>query len=131
MWPFRRERKDDLGQRGEQLAERFLKRMGLKILACNYRSPTGEIDIIALDRSTGKRDGGETIVFVEVKTRTSDRYTNPASAVNANKKRRIKKVAHYYLAHHQTGGYNVRYDIVSIVAPKNEKPQLKHIPGAF
>jgi len=132
MWPFGRWRKvENLGLRGERQAKRFLKRRGLKILATNYRSPTGEIDLIALDRSTRKQMGAETIVFVEVKTRTSDYFTGPESAVNRDKKRRIKKVARYYLAHHPTDGYNVRYDIVSIVARDAEKPQIKYIPNAF
>ncbi len=129
MWPF--PDKSGLGQRGEILARRFLKRRGLKILATNYRCPAGEIDLIALDPSTRKTLAAETICFVEVKTRTSDRYTEPESAVNADKRRRIAKAARHYLSKHDVEDFNVRFDIVSIVTPDGRKPQIKHIDDAF
>jgi putative endonuclease len=129
MWPFRA--KKTLGQRGEALAARMLKRNGLKILASNYRCPSGEIDIIALDRGTRRDCGRETNVFVEVKTRTDDVYNTPESAVDARKKRRIRKTARYYLSRHSSDQYAVRYDIVAIVAPRDAKPQIKHIKAAF
>ena len=129
MWPFRPAK--SLGQHGENLAARALKRKGMKILATNYRCPRGEIDIIALDRSTRRESGRETIVFVEVKTRSDDEYNTPESAVDARKKRRIRKTARYYLSHYPTDQYAVRYDIVAIVAPPDAKPQIKHIAAAF
>ncbi len=58
--------------------------------------------------------GVETIAFVEVKTRASDRYVDPDSAVDAGKRRRISKSADYYIAHHEAGEYHVRFDIVSM-----------------
>jgi len=129
MWPFRPDKK--LGRRGEKLAARALRRKGMKLLATNYRCPSGEIDIIALAKSTRRNSGRETIVFVEVKTRSDDAYNTPESAVNAPKRRRIRKAARYYLSHHPTDGYGVRYDIVAIVAPEDAKPRIKHIAGAF
>jgi len=129
MWPFRPEK--TLGRRGEKLAVRMLKRKGMKILAVNYRCPAGEIDIIALDRSTRGESGRETIVFVEVKTRSDDEYNTPESAVGSGKKRRIRKTARYYLSHYPTEQYAVRYDIVAIVAPSDAKPRIKHIEAAF
>jgi len=103
----------------------------MKILATNYRCPSGEVDLIALDRSTRKATGAETLVFVEVKTRTSDRYTDPESAVNRDKQRRIRKVAGYYRTRRRAEDYNVRYDIVSVVLRPDADPQIKHIPDAF
>jgi len=129
MWPFRPEK--TLGQHGEHLAARTLKRKGMKLLAKNYRCPSGEIDIIALDPTTRRESGRETIVFVEVKTRSDDSYNTPESAVNASKRRRIRKAARYYLSHHPTNQYSIRYDIVAIVAPPDGKPQIKHITAAF
>jgi len=129
MWPFRSA--ESLGARGERLAGRTLKRKGMKILARNYRCPSGEIDIIALDRSTRRESGRETIVFVEVKTRSDDSYNAPESSVDARKRRRIRKAARYYLRHYPTDQHAVRYDIVSIVAPGDAKPRIKHICGAF
>ncbi|MBL7222200.1 MAG: YraN family protein [Phycisphaerae bacterium] len=129
MWPFRPEK--TLGQHGEHLAARTLKRKGMKLLATNYRCPSGEIDIIALDPTTRRESGRETIVFVEVKTRSDDSYNTPESAVNASKRRRIRKAARYYLSRHPTEQYSIRYDIVAIVSPPDAKPQIKHIAAAF
>ena len=131
MWPFRRGERDGLGARGEKLARRFLKRQGLKILARNYRCPAGEADLIALDLST--RHGGcpETVVFVEVKARTSDRYVDPESAVDRRKRRKLRQVAAHYLAARHADGLNVRFDIVAIVSPPGGEPQIRHIVDAF
>jgi putative endonuclease len=139
MWPFRSRREKGhsfstnsdstavRGACGEKLAQKHLRRAGLKLLATNYRCPTGEVDIIALDRRTKP----DTIVFVEVKTRTSDRYTSPAGAVDAEKQRRIRNVANYFLHHKQAEDLLVRYDIVSIVLPDAGEPRIEHIPDAF
>ena len=131
MWPFGPRRRKGLGPRGEALARRALKRKGLKLLAENYRCPAGEIDLIFLDTSTRRRDGAETLVFVEVKTRTSDKYTSPESAVNSDKQRRICHAADYYITRHNAQDYNVRNDIVAVVTPPGGKPSIKHIPNAF
>ena len=116
-----------LGAHGEKLARKHLRRAGLKILAANYRCPAGEVDLIALDRRTKP----DTIVFVEVKTRNSDRYTSPAAAVNAEKQRRIRKVADYYLHQKHAEDLLVRYDIVSVVLPNEAPPRIEHLPDAF
>ena len=138
MWPFSHKRAraeeatgGDLGRRGEKLARGMLKKHGLKILAVNYRCPAGEADLIALDPSTRKQYGAETIAFVEVKTRSSDRYTDPASAVDAAKQRRMKKIADYYLTTRNTEGYAVRFDVVSIVLQRGADPKVRYIPNAF
>ena len=131
MWPFGRKDDEPMGRRGERLAAGMLRRKGMKILAHNYRCPAGEIDLIALDRSTRRDMGAETIVFAEVKTRSSGQYAAPESAVNAEKRRHIRRAAHYYLAHRPTEDYNVRYDIVSIVVPSDGHMQIKHIVDAF
>lgn len=132
MWPFgRSKRADNLGRRGERLARNLLRRKGMKILATNYRCPVGEVDLIALDRSTRRTVGAETIVFVEVKTRASDRFASPESAVNADKQRRIGLVADYYLSRRSCERYGVRNDIVSVVIPLDGGPELRHIEDAF
>jgi len=118
-----------LGRRGEKLAARHLKRRGLKILARNYRCPAGEVDLIALD-PTNKHLGAETIAFVEVKSRSSDHYTDPESAVRADKQRRIRKVAGYYLQRRRVEGYNIRFDIVAVVFD-GDRPTVRYTPNAF
>ncbi len=120
-----------LGHKGEKLAARYLRRNGLKILARSYRCPMGEVDIIALDRSTRSNGGAETIVFVEVKTRSSARYVEPESAVDSRKQRQLTRTARYYLAHHDTNDYAARFDIVSVIICEGEKPRIKHISDAF
>lgn len=128
MWPFGRAK--PLGEQGEDIARKFLSHCGMKILGRNYRCPAGEVDIIALDRSESNQ-AGQTVVFVEVKTRCDDSYTDPESAVDAEKRRRMKKVANYYLASREGQDLAFRFDIVSVVMRPGEKPQIKHIPNAF
>ncbi len=129
MWPFGNHK--PLGQKGESIARRFLKRSGLKILAENFRCASGEIDLIALDKSTRKTDGVETLCFVEVKTRSSDRYTDPESAVDNQKQVHIQKAARYYLSNRDTDGFNVRFDVVSVIMRQGQKPEIRHIKEAF
>ncbi len=128
-WPFGRTK--PLGPRGEALARRSLRRAGLKVLARNYRCPAGEIDLIALDRSTRAATGAETIVFIEVKTRSGSGLAEPEAAVDARKRRQVRRVADYYLAHHPAASYAVRFDIVSVVCREGAKPRIRHIPDAF
>ena len=113
------------GDYGETLAARLLKRKGMKILGRNYRCPVGELDILALDKKT------DTILFVEVKTRNDDRIVHPASAVNGEKKKRIRKIAQYYLGTHPAADYSARFDIVTVLLLDDEKPRLEHIENAF
>ena len=132
MWPFRRARgRDDLGRRGERLAARLLRRRGMKVLARNYRCPAGEADLIALDRSTRGDLGCGTLAFVEVKTRSSDRYVGPESAVDSRKRRRLERIADCYLATHDAGDFAVRFDIVAVVLAPGAEPQITYLPDAF
>ncbi|MCJ7544326.1 MAG: YraN family protein [Phycisphaerae bacterium] len=129
MWPFGRSK--PLGRRGEQLARRHLVRSGLKILARNYRCPCGEIDVIALDRRPAQGLQGPAIVFVEVKTRCDDAWTDPSSAIDSDKRRRLHKAAAYYLSRRDCTAYNVRFDVVSVVLRPGQPPQVEHIANAF
>lgn len=110
-----------LGKEGEDIATNFLRKKGYKILDRNYKTPIGEADIIAKDK--------DTIVFVEVKTRSSDTFGLPFEAVTYRKQEKLKKIAIFYLKQHQVE-YPVRFDIVSIFC-RNEKRQIEHIKGAF
>ena len=122
---------EDLGRLGESLACKLLKRRGMKILARNYRCPAGEVDVIALARRR-RSPGAETLVFVEVKTRSSDRYTAPESAVDAAKRRRMSRVADYYRAARRAEDLPARFDIVSVVIPPDgAAPRIDHIADAF
>ncbi len=121
VWPF--SRGDSIGRRGEKLAARTLKAAGCRVLVRNYRCPAGEADLIALI--------GDTLVFAEVKTRTSDYFTDPESAVDRDKRARYRKVARYYVRRTRRPDLNIRYDIVAIVLTAGAKPDIRHIENAF
>src|SRR5512140_1074194 len=95
-----------LGKSGEDLACRELQRRGYAILARRYRTRYGEIDIVARD--------GPTIVFVEVKARTSARYGDPADAVTLHKQAKVTAMAEDYLARGRLHNVPCRFDVVAI-----------------
>ena len=86
----RRTRAQAAGNHGEDRAERLLVRNGLEILARNYRTRFGEIDLVARD--------GATLVFVEVRMRSSERFGGAASSITAGKRRRVELAARHYLS---------------------------------
>ncbi len=94
------------GKKAEDLATRHLKRRGYKIVARNYRTRAGEIDIIARE--------GRTIVFVEVKGRQSTRYGSAKAAVTARKQQQVAKVALWYLKETGQMGAKARFDVVAV-----------------
>ena len=107
-----------LGRAGEVKAAEFLKKKGFKILEKNYKTPLGEIDLIAKD--------GEYTVFIEVKTRSSDEYGAPSEAVDLKKQEKYFKVATYYLQRTQKIDSPCRFDVVEI-----ENGEINHIFNAF
>jgi len=99
--------KQSVGRKGENVAVRYLKKRGYKILEQNYRTQSGEIDIIAKEKKT--------LVFVEVKTRRSRSYGSPKFAVTPRKQRSISKAALYYLKLTNQSDAGARFDVVSIL----------------
>ena len=112
-----------VGERGEAIAEAYLRGQRFAILEKNYRGRTGEIDIVARE--------GDTIVFVEVKARRNLAYGPPQLAVTAFKQRQISRTALTWLAHHKKQNANARFDVIAILAPDHEVPQIEHISNAF
>jgi putative endonuclease len=114
-----------LGQRGERAAAKFLKRRGYEILATGDRlRHRDELDIVAAD--------GRTVVFVEVKTRSSQDRGHPAEAVDAAKQRRLTKLAVTFLKRHRLLDYPARFDVIAVTWPEtSRKPQIEHIQNAF
>ena len=110
-----------LGQEGEDRAARFLTQQGYRILERNYRAPGGEIDLIALHK-------GE-VVFVEVKTRTSDAFGAPELAVTPQKQRRMIKAALGYIKRRKFHQVPCRFDVVAISAATEHEVEL--IQNAF
>jgi putative endonuclease len=111
-----------LGERGEDLAAAYLKKQGYKILERNYRTPLGEIDLIARHRGA--------LVFIEVNTRAGDRFGAGQEAVHSAKQARLRKLAGYYLKQKRLGEVAVRFDVVGILW-QGDAPQLEVIQGAF
>lgn len=109
----------ELGELGEKLAKRFLKEREYEIICQNFRAKQGEIDIIAKDKD-------DTIVFVEVKTRTSLEFGNPAEAVNSDKINHILKTAKYYLYSNRIENANMRFDIIEVFIYKG-RYRVNHI----
>ena len=114
-----------LGARGERAAERFLKRLGYKIVARGDRlRRLDELDLVAVD--------GRTVVFVEVKTRHRDDAGHPAEAVDPVKQRRLTRLAVLYLRRHGLLGYPARFDVVAVIWPDGQRyPRIEHFQNAF
>jgi putative endonuclease len=110
------------GQMAETIAVDHLKARGYKILAQNYRTRLGEIDVIAGD--------GDTIVFVEVKARRSNRYGNPKAAVTREKQRKISMVALQYLKQNDLTHCSARFDVVAIGGPQTGS-EIEIVKNAF
>lgn len=95
-----------LGKAGEEIAVKYLRKQGYKIICENYRSGLGEIDIIAQDR--------DTVVFVEVKSRTSDKFGFPYESIDRKKQNQIMKSALIYVKKEKIAHTNLRFDVISI-----------------
>src|SRR5580658_1567427 len=121
-WLPSQSHQDNLGQRGENLAARYLRDNGFKIIARNLTCELGEIDIIARHE--------DLLVFVEVKTRAYDDPT-PEDQVNQEKRHRLTKAAKLYLARYGSPQPAARFDVVAIVWPKGREAQIRHTPSAF
>jgi putative endonuclease len=116
--------KKPLGARGEDAAARYLKRKGYRILARRVDSRLGELDIVAVDR--------QTVVFVEVKTRTSNDAGHPAEAIDQRKKRRMTQAALAFLKTRGLLEHSARFDVVAITwAERAQRPVIDHFENAF
>ena len=111
------------GALGERAARKHLRRLGLKFLTANFRSPRGEIDLIFRD--------GECLVFVEVKTRSDGQWTRPAAAVNARKRKLLSQTALDYLALIKHPQVAIRFDIVEVLLQDGEVREVRHLPNTF
>lgn len=107
------------GSKGEILAIEFLRDKGYKIVETNYKNKLGEIDIIALD--------GKTLVFVEVKCRSTLAFGRPYEAVDARKQQKIRRVAELYLVIKHKYYADCRFDIIEVLGGEI----IGHIENAF
>lgn len=112
-----------VGRKGEEAARSYLEQNSYKIIETNYGCPLGEIDIVAGE--------GRTIVFVEVRTKTGLAFGSPEESINADKARRLYRLAQYYLKAQSKNEHPVRIDLVAVKLNRSslEVESLKHIKG--
>src|SRR5699024_2739766 len=113
---------NETGKLGEKLALGFLKKKGFQILETNWRVERWEIDLIAKDQNER--------VFVEVKTRFSEKYGEPEEAVTLRKQKHLINAANLYVLEEDYEG-PLRFDVITILLKKGEKPIVRHIEDAF
>lgn len=114
-----------MGAWGESLAADYLKKKGYKLLAANYRSRFGEIDLVAANKKY--------LAFVEVKLRKSDRFARASEFVDFHKQNRLRTTAQMYLAEFPTQ-LQPRFDVIEIYAPEGTQtvdPEIHHMEDAF
>ena len=115
--------KDALGAYGEEVAVTHLTQLGMVVIERNWRCSRGELDVIARE--------GDTLVFCEVKTRSSTAYGVPAEAVDEVKATRIRRLATTWIAARGIHAATVRFDVVSVVRPAGQPAEIRHLRGAF
>ncbi|RDH74568.1 YraN family protein [Mycolicibacterium moriokaense] len=111
----------EIGALGERLAVEHLTSLGLAVLDRNWRCRYGELDIVVVDNTT------RTVVFVEVKTRTSDRFGGVEQAVTPAKLRRLRRLAGLWLAGHEGRWAAVRIDVIGVRIGRRRNPELMHL----
>lgn len=112
----------DLGQRSERVAEAFLRGQRYAIIVRNYRCAMGEIDLIAQDR--------DTLVFVEVRSHTGERFGDPLESVTLHKQRQIAKTALHYVMRQGVTNRPLRFDVIGI-RWEGDTPRVSHVKNAF
>ena len=114
---------NQLGEKGEKLAEVYLKKLGYKIITTNWRERKFEIDIIALEKNEKE------LVFIEVKTRSTEKFGAPEEAVTLKKQEHLIEGADYYINEKEID-LECRFDVISIILNENQE-EIKHIKKAF
>ena len=112
-----------LGRQGEDAALEYLKEQGFRIVKRGYRCGRGEIDIIAYD--------GDTLVFVEVKTRDLSAPMLPEESVTPHKQKQIRRVAEAYLYHHRLEDIPCRFDVLALRFDSQRGFEIRHYRDAF
>jgi putative endonuclease len=124
-WLFRNGKPTHLrfGELGELAARKHLIKQGLKFLASNYRTPRGELDLVFREK--------DCLVFIEVKTRSSEEWVRPAAAVNAERRRRLTRAALDYLRAIKNPKVKIRFDIVEVLLSDGSVSEIRHLPNTF
>lgn len=112
-----------LGNRGERVAARFLKRKGYRILARNVETGRYELDLVCRD--------GDTIVFVEVRSRLSDEMCYPEDSIGAQKQYHVRQAVKWYINRHYDPERYYRIDVVAVTFTSDGAKTIRHFPDAF
>ena len=119
-----RGQRKQLGNRGELLAAEFLEKLGYKILHRQLRGRFGELDLVALD--------GETVVFIEVKTRSNSAAGHPTESITPSKQAHMSRAALEFLKKRRWLNHRSRFDVVAIIWPTDgQPPKIEHYISAF
>lgn len=113
-----------IAREGEEIAAKYLQNKGFKVIDRNFRARNTELDIVAIDPSTGS--GQATLVFIEVKTRTSDKFGTPFEQIAYWKLKSLIKAAQYYKLTHSKLPDQMRIDAIS-VQYTFKGPQVEHL----
>jgi len=112
------------GDRSERAAVSFLKKLGYRVVARNYRCPYGELDLVAVDRGC--------VVFVEVRSTEREDASRPAASVDLAKQRRLTNLALHFLQKHRLLENAARFDVLAVSWPAGKRePKIEHYRNAF
>jgi putative endonuclease len=111
------------GALGERAARKHLQSQGLKFLTANFRTDRGEIDLVMRDK--------DCLVFVEVKTRSSEDWNRPAAAVDRERRQRLTRAGLDYLRKLKNPLVKVRFDIVEVLLADGAVREIRHLPNSF
>jgi putative endonuclease len=111
------------GRLGETVAKKYLKRQGLKFLTANFRTQRGELDLVFRDK--------DCLVFIEVKTRSSEEWTRPARAVDKERRERLTRAGLDYLRLLKNPKVKVRFDIVEVLLDHGSVREVRHLSNSF
>ncbi|TYP93950.1 putative endonuclease [Fodinibius salinus] len=114
----------EIGDEGEELAAAYLESKGYTILERNYHFEHAEVDIVAYDNEAY-------IIFVEVKTRSSNQFGEPEEYVDDEKIANVYKAAEAWLYERKMDGAPVRFDVIGILQQKGQAPDISHYENAF
>jgi len=114
--------KQALGELGERIAERWLRRHGWSVVNRRFRNGHRDIDLVV------ERDG--TVAFVEVKARNGSEFGGPVAAVNWRKQKELTKSAHVWIDRHGRPPDQYRFDVVGVLV-NGDRVRIRHVPDAF
>jgi putative endonuclease len=111
------------GRLGETAAKKYLKRQGLKFLTANFRTERGELDLVFRDK--------DCLVFIEVKTRSSEDWARPARAVDKERRERLTRAGLDYLRLCKYPQVKIRFDIVEVLLDAGRVGEVRHLANSF